>query len=137
MAANDYGKTREGVPYSAFLKVAAPWGRGDLSAAASGYSISGFAIAVRVSGLLARAGYARRRDQRERHQKDGSGNVSEVAVAQVFGDELDRDQRQDCVAQPRQFHASPMRAAKRKRQSRRAQSQRANERQMMRAGNYL
>jgi hypothetical protein len=26
------------------LKVAAPWGRGDLSAAASGYSISGFAI---------------------------------------------------------------------------------------------
>jgi hypothetical protein len=40
-----YGKTREGAPYSAFLKVAAPWGRGDLSAAASGYSISGFAIA--------------------------------------------------------------------------------------------
>jgi hypothetical protein len=28
------------------LKVAAPWGRGDLSAAASGYSVSGFAIGV-------------------------------------------------------------------------------------------
>jgi hypothetical protein len=42
----DYGKTREGVPYSAFLKVAAPWSRGDLSSAASGYSISGFAIGV-------------------------------------------------------------------------------------------
>jgi hypothetical protein len=33
--------------FSFFLKVAAPWGRGDLSAAASGYSISGFAIADR------------------------------------------------------------------------------------------
>jgi hypothetical protein len=32
-------------PIQFFLKVAAPWGRGDLSAAASGYSISGFAIA--------------------------------------------------------------------------------------------
>jgi len=31
-------------PIQLFLKVAAPWGRGDLSAAASGYSISGFAI---------------------------------------------------------------------------------------------
>ncbi len=30
-------------PIQLFLKVAAPWGRGDLSAAASGYSISGFA----------------------------------------------------------------------------------------------
>jgi hypothetical protein len=39
-----YGKTREDVPQSAFLKVAAPWGRGDLGAVASGYSISGFAI---------------------------------------------------------------------------------------------
>jgi hypothetical protein len=43
-----YGKTREGVPYSVFFEVAAPWGRGDLSAAASGYSISGFAIALRA-----------------------------------------------------------------------------------------
>jgi hypothetical protein len=33
-------------PIQLFLKVAAPWGRGDLSAAASGYSISGFAIAA-------------------------------------------------------------------------------------------
>ena len=32
-------------PIQRYLKVAAPWGRGDLSAAASGYSISGFAIA--------------------------------------------------------------------------------------------
>ncbi len=96
-----------------------------------------FFAAVRVSGLLARAGYARRRDQRERHKEDGSGNVCQVAVAQVFGDEFDRDQRQDCVAQPGQFHATPMRAAKRKRQSCRAQSQRADERQMMRAGNHL
>jgi hypothetical protein len=31
-------------PIRLFLKVAAPWGRGDLGAAASGYSISGFAI---------------------------------------------------------------------------------------------
>jgi hypothetical protein len=30
-------------PVQLFLKVAAPWGRGDLSAVASGYSISGFA----------------------------------------------------------------------------------------------
>ena len=32
-------------PIQLFLKVAAPWGRGDFSTAASGYSISGFAIA--------------------------------------------------------------------------------------------
>jgi hypothetical protein len=32
------------VPYQLFLKVAAPSGRGDLSAGASGYSISGFGI---------------------------------------------------------------------------------------------
>ncbi len=31
-------------PIQLSLKVAAPWGRGDLSAAASGYGISGFAI---------------------------------------------------------------------------------------------
>ena len=33
-------------PIQLFLKVAAPWGRGDLSRAASGYSISGFAIGL-------------------------------------------------------------------------------------------
>ncbi len=31
-------------PIQLFLMVAAPWGRGDLSAAAGGYSISGFAM---------------------------------------------------------------------------------------------
>ena len=35
-------------PIQLFLKVAAPWGRGDLSAVASGYSISGFAIGHRL-----------------------------------------------------------------------------------------
>jgi hypothetical protein len=44
--ARHYGKTSEGVPYSAFLKVAAPWGRGDLSAAGSVYSISCFAMSL-------------------------------------------------------------------------------------------
>ena len=39
-----YGKTRDGVSCSVLRKVAAPWGRGDLSAVTSGYSISGFAI---------------------------------------------------------------------------------------------
>ncbi len=39
-------------PIQLLLKVAAPWGRGDLSAAASGYSISGFAIGVcRANGV--------------------------------------------------------------------------------------
>ncbi len=38
-------KPEKGCTIQLFLKVAAPWGRGDLSAAASGYSISGFAIA--------------------------------------------------------------------------------------------
>ncbi len=42
--ASRYGKTRDGVSCSVLRKVAAPWGRGDLSAVASGYSISGFAI---------------------------------------------------------------------------------------------
>ena len=39
-----YGKTRDGVSSSVLRKVSAPWGRGDLSAVTSGYSISGFAI---------------------------------------------------------------------------------------------
>ena len=38
-----YGKTRDGVSCSVLRKVAAPWGRGDLGAVASGYSISDFA----------------------------------------------------------------------------------------------
>ena len=39
-------KPEKGCPIQLFLKVAAPWGRGDLSATASGYSISGFAVAA-------------------------------------------------------------------------------------------
>jgi hypothetical protein len=43
-----YGKTRERVSCSVLRKVAAPWGRGDLSAVASAYSISGFALALKI-----------------------------------------------------------------------------------------